>query len=173
MHPPTHPTIHLPTYPFIYLFSYLPTRHPLPTHPSIYYLSIYHPSSIHLSTHQSIHTLAYFSIHLSFPLLDYYQPTHRTIYPSIHLPTRPSICSSIHPLITHSPLYPLATRFFLLCLSPLPPTQPPTHLFTQPSIYLPTPPSTLSSRSNESWRCVRQDWKGCEVELLLVLAGDP
>lgn len=105
-HLPIQPSTYPPIYSSIYLPIHQPDIHCQLTHLSIYHpciqpLTIYlHPSS---SIYQSIHRLTCLSLRSStIHILDiHYQPTHLDIYPSIHLSTCPSICSSIQP-----PIYP-------------------------------------------------------------------
>lgn len=112
IYPPTHPTIHLPTYPFIYPLGVLPA------HPSVC------PPTDHLFIFPSIspptHSPTYLSILLPIHLLAIlYQPTHLASYPSIH----PTSYLLIHPSTCHLPNFSYFTPLSF-------------HLYSHPRIYL-------------------------------------
>lgn len=97
-----YPSIHLPTtlYLVIYLFTNPCINHPFTIYLSSTHLSIYFPSSIHLSTISLLlsgHTLTI------YPLTSYYP----YIYLPIHLPKYPPIFLSVHP-----------SSFFFPCNNP-------------------------------------------------------
>lgn len=114
IHPPTHPTIHLPTYLFIHLLTHPPTRHPLPTHPSIHLPSM-HPPINYLSASIIFHLSVHAQTHLSISPFIYYPrtrhplPTHTPRHLSIHSFIHLSINLLIHPTTNIPPpmIYPI------------------------------------------------------------------
>lgn len=146
---------HLPTQSSIYPPIHYPYTYP-PTpsiHCQVTHLSIYHPcihtSSVYRqspsSICQSIDTLTYQSLHSFIIYISdiHYGLRHLDISSSFHVSTCPSVCSSIHPLIYHTPL-PIIYPIFLTSSFYLPTYSNHPHIIYS-AIQLPVHPLTTSA----------------------------